>query len=566
MPSGRGAAALVALSLLSAACTGGSRSPRPGPAGNPLPTSTVPPAAPRTIGSGTRPNVLILLSDDQAFRLFTRQLMPQTFSKLVDQGVYFSRNYVNDSECCPSRASILTGLYAHDTGVDSNFRPLDGTTPARPTFVQALQEAGYRTMLDGKYLNSESCRRQPGWSEWICGKDKQMTEVDPVLTVGGRTGVVRGYTADILAARAIDFIRRDEDPNHPFFVYYTPRDPHLPANDPRAAGVPIPPYRPPSFNAPVGPDPPAWTRLPPLGPKRLKVLDGQHTRMAQQLPPLDADIGRILDALGSRADDTLVIYMSDNGFLYGEHRMTGKTQPYEESVRVPLALRWPAVLPPSRHFSSSALTSNVDLAPTVMDAAGIPWSADGMSLLPLLARTTTRVRGGVLTEWCKAGLGPCPHFSTGLAPPYWGLETERWAYIEYSTGERELYDLQRDPYELRNLAAVAAEAPIVERLSALLAALRTPRSPPDTTIAVGPSASPSRPGSVSFEYFSQSRQARFECTLVGPGRSGRWAGCDGGRASYGGLSAGSYTFSVRARASNGTLDRTPASRTFTLPR
>jgi N-acetylglucosamine-6-sulfatase len=560
MRFGRAGVAVLAAACLVGSCTSSPRKPRT--TGSPIPTSPVSPTGSGTAGSGKRPNVLILLSDDQAFRLFTPDLMPRTFSQLVDQGVDFTRNYVNDSECCPSRATIMTGLYSHDTGVDSNFRPLDGTTPARPTFVQALHEAGYRTMLDGKYLNSESCAPQPGWDQWICGKDQQMTEVNPILTVAGHTGVVHGYTADILADHAIDFIRANADPNHPFFVYYTPRDPHLPANDPRAASMRIPPYRPPSYNAPIGPNAPRWTQLPPLGPKKIKAVDDEHTKMAQQLPPLDADIGRILSALGNRANDTLVIYMSDNGFMYGEHRMTDKTQPYEESVRVPLVLRWPAILPPSRHFVSNALTENIDLAPTIMDAAGISWAADGTSLLPLLAGTTTHVHDGVLTEWCQAGLGPCPHFSTGLAPPYWGLETERYAYVEYSTGERELYDLQADPYELRNLSGDPAEAGIMRQLSAQLAALRTPRSPPDTTIAVGPTASS---GSVSFDYFSQSRETGFECMLAGPGQAAAWKACDGGRASFRGLGGGTYTFQVRARGAAGTLDPTPASRTFTLP-
>ena len=245
MRLGRVAAAALALTYLAASCTGTAKPPGRTSPGTPIPTSPVSPTG-SSPGSGNRPNVLILLSDDQAFRLFTGRLMPRTFADLVNRGVYFTRNYVNDSECCPSRASILTGLFAHDTGVDANTRPLDGTTPARPTFVQALHDAGYRTMLDGKYLNSESCAPQPGWDEWICGKDPQMSEVDPILTIAGHTGVVHGYTADILADHAIDFIRRNADPAHPFFVYYTPRDPHLPANDPRSATVRIPPYRPPS--------------------------------------------------------------------------------------------------------------------------------------------------------------------------------------------------------------------------------------------------------------------------------------------------------------------------------
>jgi N-acetylglucosamine-6-sulfatase len=556
----RWAALLVVVNVLATGCTHTKPSPSPPGSTPPSVTTTGPHTA--VEGQGRRPNVLVLLSDDQAFRLFERKLMPRTFSKLVDQGAWFTRNYVNDSECCPSRASILTGLYAHDTGVDSNFRPLDGTAPVRPTFVEALHQAGYRTMLDGKYLNSESCDRRPGWDEWVCGRDMSMSEVDPVLTVDGTTSTVHGFTADILADHAVDFIRHT-DRRRPFFVYYSPRDPHLPANDPRGGGVPIARYRPPSFNA--QPDPstkPRWARLPALGPPGVRHIDEIRTRMAQQLPPLDAAMGRILDALGDRAADTLVIYMSDNGFLYGEHRMTDKTQPYEESVRVPLAIRWPRVLPPSEHFVSSALTENVDLAPTIMDAAGIPWAADGTSLLTLLSRRAMLVHHGVLTEWCQAGLGPCPQFSTGKAPPYWGLETERYAYIEYETGERELYDLNADPFQLMNLAVQASRRTLVSELAAQLRALRTSRSPPDTTIAIGPPG-PQSSGPVSFEFFSQSRTTGFDCRLFGPGQGG-WHPCPTGSETFPSLQAGHFTFEVRAKAADGTLDPTPARREFTI--
>jgi N-acetylglucosamine-6-sulfatase len=512
-----------------------------------------------------KPNILMLIVDDQAFRLFTRQYMPEVFSRLVDQGVWFDRNYVNDSQCCPSRASILTGLYAHDTGVDSNFRPLDGRTPARPTFVRTLHDAGYRTMLAGKYLNSESCDPQPGWDRWVCGQDKTMTEVDPVLTIAGVTSTVKGYTADILADQAIDFTRQNDDPAHPFFVYYAPTDPHLPANDPRASTLPVPAYRPPSYN--VQPDPltkPRWTRLPPLSGQMQREVDAWHTRMARQLPPLDADIGRILDAVEARAADTLVIFMSDNGFLYGEHRMTDKTQPYEESVRVPLVIRYPRALAPAKHFVSHALTENTDLAPTVMDAAGIAWEADGTSLLPILKGTTPTVHPqGVLTEWCQAGLGPCPSFATGPPPHYWALETDRYVYIEYATGETELYDLERDPFELTNLAGVPSDRNLGERLATQLGALRAPPATPGTTIAVGPvGAAPA--GQVSFEFFSQARTTTFACRLEGPGQSGVTAPCPSGRVTYGPLGAGRYTFIVVATDAAGHRDATPATRAFTV--
>ena len=553
--------ALAVASVL-ASCTGSS---------GPVPPSTAPPGSSASPSAPaphpSQPNVVVLLSDDQAFRIFDRSLMPNVFGQLVDKGVNFTRAYVNVSQCCPSRASILTGLYSHDTGVDSNTVPLDGRLPLRPVFPTALREAGYTTGLFGKYLNSEPCAPQPGWDRWVCGTPN--TEVNPELNIDGQRLSFKGYTADILASRAVDFIHAAEAKNQPFFVYYAPKDPHLPANDPRDKR-PVPPYEPPSLNADPQPaSKPAWTRLPPLDARNLGKAQNWHTLMTRQIPPLDAAMGTILRAIGRQSNETLVIFMSDNGFMYGEHRMTSKNEPYEESVRVPMVIRFPQVLPEDQAFSSSALLSNVDLAPTIMDAAGIPWKADGTSLLPLVGRKSATVRDGLLIEWCQAGhTKPCQsekkaeELNVLAIPNYWELETERYAYVEYATGERELYDLVSDPYEMTNLASDPAHASLVARLHAQLAALRAPPQTPDTTIATGPTGTVTT-GKVTFVFFSQSRTTGFRCKLTGPGHSG-WTPCDHGWIPYRDLKPGAYTFTVQAIDAAGHPDPTPASRDFTL--
>jgi len=512
---------------------------------------------------------VILLSDDQAFRIFDRDLMPNVFSQLVDQGVDFTRAYVNVSQCCPSRSSILTGLYSHDSGVDSNTFHLDGQNPIRPTFPAALQVAGYRTGLFGKYLNSETCDPQPGWSKWVC--TDAGTEVNPPLNIDGKTSTGQGYTADILARKAVSFIEDRHSPNKPFLLYYAPKDPHLPADDPRDTRA-VPDYKPPSWNA--LPDPgsrPKWARLPPLNATDQQVAERWHRNMTRQIPPLDHAMGSILDAIEPVARDTLVIFLSDNGFMYGEHRLTSKNQPYEESVRVPMVVRYPRVLAPSKPFVSDALVSNVDIAPTVMNAVGIPWEADGTSLLPLLSGRASRVRDGLLFEWCQADN---PHDSCQaearaeelnafLLPHYWGIETERYVYVEYATGESELYDLKKDPYEMTNLAATASAAPLKSRLAGQLAALRAPPPEPGTTIATGPSGSVSV-SAVTFEFFSQARTTTFRCKLEGPGQAGSWSACNSGTQGYSGLGAGTYSFTVQATDAAGRLDPTPAVRPFTI--
>ena len=547
------------IALLGAACTEntGRAFPRP--------THAVTATAPSMVTAKGRPNVVVLLSDDQAVSLFDRRLMPNVYSQLIDRGANFTRGYVNVSQCCPSRASILTGLYAHNTGVDSNMISLDAQVPARPTIATALHAAGYRTMLAGKYLNSESCEPRPGWDEWVCGT--KVTQVDPQLNVNGRTVQRHGYTTDIVGSFAIDFIERNRDPDHPFFLYYAPKTPHLPANDKRAVSLAVPPYRPPSYDAlPNHLSRPAWTRIPPLSGHVRQQIQARHRSMTRQIPPLDDVIGRILKEIGDRAANTLVVFLSDNGFLYGEHRLSDKNAPYEESVRVPFVVRFPEVLPAERHFTSDALVSNVDVAPTIMEAAGIPWEADGHSLLPILDGRRDGVRDALLIEWCKArDKGPCPpgeFLLVGVTiPPFYGIETDRFVYVHYATEERELYDLRSDPYEMTNLANRTEFTNVVRDLESRLTELTKPPPTPGTTIADGPVGTISA-RAVTFRFFSQSRTSVFRCTLTGPGRVEQPQPCDRGVVTYGSLSTGAYVLTVRAIDESGVPDPTPATRRF----
>ena len=152
-----------------------------------------------------RPNILLLISDDQAWSDFTPALMPSVYAQLVDQGVLFKRAYVNTSLCCPSRSQIITGLYEHHTGVDTNTVPLE-----RPTIVEALHDVGYRTMLAGKYLNSWPCTPRPEFDRWACvGTPLPSTYsmIDPLINVDGEWASYQGYQTDILADQLVSFVR-----------------------------------------------------------------------------------------------------------------------------------------------------------------------------------------------------------------------------------------------------------------------------------------------------------------------------------------------------------------------
>jgi N-acetylglucosamine-6-sulfatase len=575
----RAGLASILIVLVATACTGSGRvrgSPRP----SPQPSASASETAPSTISAKGKPNFIILLSDDQAEQLFNRRLMPRVFGQLVDQGMNFTRAYVNVSLCCPSRASILTGLYSHDTGVQDNVDPLDGQTPIRANIGQALHDIGYRTMLDGKYLNSEKCDPQPGWDQWVCGEEGSQDPtkaagmfdgIDPIFNVDGQVKHFTGYTTDILANFAVQFIDQNRDPDHPFLLFFTPHAPHAlpdPARyDPRYQSLAVPQYDPPSFNA--QPDPaslPAWLRRPPLSPAALALNRQKLVKMTQQVPVIDNAVGRILDAVKDRMENTFVLYMTDNSFMYGEHRILGKVAPYEESVKVPFVVRYPKLIPANGAFSTDALVENVDVAPTIMELAGIPWEADGASLVPLLTKRSASVHDGLLLEHCEVDVTDkkCQRGQLGHLPPLWGVETEQYQYFEYSTGEAELYDLRADPFELRNLAGLAQYAGVRQQLSSQIAALRRPPPTPGTTIVTGPAGEDPVSGAVRFVFFSQAPTSTFQCRLARPGQNAAWTPCRTGVVTYPSLGQGRYTFAVRAIDSTGHMDPTPAERTFSV--
>lgn len=509
------------------------------------------------------PNFLILLSDDQSFRIFDRALMPRVFGDLVDRGVNFTRAYVNVPLCCPSRVTLLTGLRAGHTGVDTNSTKLEREGgPARPTFVRALYESGYRTMLAGKYLNSETCAPREGWDRWACIRGGG--QIDPTINDDGRRARHQGYTTDLLADRVVKFISDARADARPFFALYSPNSPHEPANDPRAQSMPITINNPPSYDA--QPDPaslPQWVRADPFNDTVHTEARSAYERMARQLPLLDSNIGRILDALGPDAENTFVLFMSDNGYLYGEHRLGGKSgSPYEESVRVPFVIRYPGIPQGGRAFTSGTLVGNADVAATIMEIAGIPWSADGRSLVPILNGGAPRVRDDLLLEWCTVNKQACvEERENRTAPVYRGVVTERYSYIEYETGEAELYDLSSDPFQLRNLAVQSSHASLRRQLSARIAALAGEPATPETTIASGPQDVRVR-NSAEFEFFSPALSTTFRCMLEGPGRASEWAPCDGGRVRYEKLKPGTYRFRVHAVDERSAADPTPAERAF----
>ena len=420
-----------------------------------------------------RPNVVVILTDDQ--RWDTLSAMPTVQSALVGNGVTFSNAFVVNPLCCPSRASLLTGRYSHSTKIYTNgaFRLFDDSS----TLATWLRRAGYRTGFFGKYLNTYAGTYvPPGWSRWVAFSPANVDNYfDYRLNINGslvaRGGLPEDYSTDVLAAQAEAFIRTDT--TRPFFALFAPYSPHKPATPaPRHQGAfpGLPPWRPASYNEPNVGDKPGWVRAQrPLDSGAQASLDDFRARQLRSLRSVDEAVARLLDALADtgRLQDTVVVFTSDNGMLLGEHRLIGKQAPYEESIRVPLVIRFDRLATGTRTETRQAL--NVDLAPTVAALAGVAAPrAEGRSLAPLLRNRSVAWRREFLVESLNAG----PNRDV---PTYCAVRGRGYVYVAYGTREEELYDLTVDSDQLLNRARAPALSSVLVRFRRHVLRLCNPR-------------------------------------------------------------------------------------------
>jgi N-acetylglucosamine-6-sulfatase len=430
-----------------------------------------------------RPNIVLVVTDDQ--RWDTMNMMPAVERLLVEGGVTFRNAFTTTPSCCPARVSLLTGQYSHTSGVfDGSADNAPGGAPAfedESSLATWLDEAGYRTGLVGKYLNdySELPRGYvpPGWDEWFTLADRppQVRYYDYRLNENGAI-VPYGddpadYSTRVLQRKALDFVRGDG----PFFLYLAPIAPHPPSQpDPRDRSASVAAWIPsPSFDEDDVSDKPGKAKV------RLDRSDVERLRgdMLRSLLGVDRAVEAVaaaIDAAG-RSDETYFVYTSDNGFLWGEHRLTGKVWPYEESVRVPLVIRPPGGRP-TRVVDELVL--DIDVAPTIAELAGVEGGrpSDGRSLVPLLDGREDGWRHRFVIEF----LG----FAPGI-PPYVGLRTDRFVYVEYRNGWRELYDVRRDPYQLTNLLGDPGSSNVEEIARSLRRELRRMTAGVDLETSVG---------------------------------------------------------------------------------
>ena len=437
------------------------------------------------------------MTDDQTAAQFDTKVMPYTTRFFAERGTEFDQAMAAPPLCCPARAGFLTGQYPHNNGVDANtpgyplLREPDSTLPVW------LRRAGYRTGFVGKYLNGYElvggAEPAPGWDRWLqvqgyadyFGYD--VSDDGHVSQAG--TGP-RDYSTRLLTREAIHFADDASAGGDPFFLWLAYNAPHtltggypppcdgIVAQPPssrayeRFADTPLP--EPGSFDEADVSDKGRWVSSQQLGDGEIETMTKRWRCGLAALRAVDTGFHRLMESLeaSGELDDTLVVFLSDNGYFFGEHRIADdKRLPYEPALRVPLAIRMPAGADqPSR---SDALVANVDLAPTMIDLASArPCIADrcrppdGRSLVPLLT--------GDEGEW-PHDRGVLVELDDGFT--YSAIRTPGHLYAELTADrqgplpqpETELYDLAADPDELENLAGAdpELEAGLAERLGAL---------------------------------------------------------------------------------------------------
>ena len=420
-----------------------------------------------------KPNIIFILADD--LDKASTQKIGRLRKYIGDKGATFQNAFVSESVCCPSRATILRGQYPQNHLVHRNSPPLGGFETfhhlGRENSTVATwldRKAGYRTAFVGaKYLNGYGKRTYvpPGWDEWYALSPRALNQNGQIREYPAGT-----YQDDLLSRITRDFIRRQKGKDRPFFVHLSLKAPHEP---PR----PAPRYedwfkgerapRTPSFNEQDVSDKPRWVRNRSLLSSAAKRrIDSKYRDRLRTMAAVGEMAGKLVGALkdANQLNNTYIVFASDNGYHQGQHRLEfGKNAAYEEDIRIPLMIRGPGI---PAGIKKGAMVLNNDFAPTFARWAGVtpPAFVDGRSFASLIDgnpetgpsswRTAFEVR-----FWQKP--------SGGGTPSYQAVRTTRYLYVEYETGERELYDLAEDPDQLRNFYGSADPALIAELQSRL---------------------------------------------------------------------------------------------------
>ena len=419
-------------------------------------------AAPAVQTQPARRNIVFLLTDDHRYNFIGALGHPwlkgQTpnLDRMVQRGVHFRNAFVTSSLCSPSRATILTSRYMHSHNVTDNFSALN---PALPTFSQLLRQNGYRTAFFGKWhMGGDSDEPQPGFDHWLSFRGQGEYQ-NPQVNLNGVRQKMQGNMTDILTAQARAFMK--DNASRPFCVYLSHKAVHSPFQPPdRHASL---------FEGRTVPRPktmlykeeyyrqwPDWVRRRRFTRHGVdgmldsdEPFDLHYRKYCQCLIGIDESVGAVFEQLEQSRllDNTLVVYMGDNGYMWGEHGLIDKRAMYESSIRVPMLAHCPSLFGSARQVDSMAL--NLDIGPTFLDAAGVkpPSSMQGRSLLPVAqGRTPENWRREFLYEYAWEQDFP-------YTPNIVGLRTETHSLMHYpgTWDIPELYDLQNDPEQISNL-------------------------------------------------------------------------------------------------------------------
>jgi N-acetylglucosamine-6-sulfatase len=451
----------------------------------------LPAPLPAAGAAAPRPNIVHIMVDDMSadalgFRGKYPFIQTPNIDRLAREGLVFDNHFVTTSLCSPSRACILTGRYAHCTGVPDNSG--NDPDPSLPTYPALLQAAGYVTAHIGKWHMREDDAPRPGFTHWV-GFEGQGRYFDPLLNTNGVQKIHKGYITDILTDETLAFMEKYA--GRPFAVNLWHKAMHGPFQPPPRHAVP---------GHAEYPKPATWDddlSGKNAGMRRARLYGVHHEKWlaseGEPIPPgvpppafdadatdlyrrhlstlraVDESVGRILDLLEKKGilDQTVVIFTADNGYFLGEFAWRDKRLAYDPSMRAPLVLRYP---PAGRGKHITALTTQLDFAETFLDWAGIPAPAtmQGKSWRPLLEGKTGSVRDHVFYEYFQEAYAP-GH------PTILAIRTGRWKYITFPYEKKsaytdELYDLREDPLETKNLARDSA---CKKTLSALKHTLKT---------------------------------------------------------------------------------------------
>ena len=432
-------------------------------------------------------NVVVVMTDDQEAE--SVRFLPHV-ARMARRGTTFREFFATTPLCCPSRASFLTGKYSHNHEVlgnrlpDGGFQAFDGSD----TLAVWMRQAGYRTAHIGRYLNNYGAPNHPGdpkevppgWDVWevpVLDTEFQMfnytlNENGDLRDYGSRP---RDYQTDVLARKAVGFVEEEAGRGRPFFLSVATLAPHdegvlegvdaarNPRPAPRHRGTfsdqPLP--RPASFDeAAIEDKPPRVRNVPRLSPTAIEQMERAYRSRLESLLAVDEMVADLVGALrrAGELEDTLFLFTSDNGYLLGQHRVRGKASQYEEAIRAPLVIAGPGFPAGAKRHQPSA---NVDLAPTILEVTGVRASEelDGASLVPVANDSATGSKRTLLLEMLTKH-------------KFVGVHTDRFVYVQHENGPVELYDLHRDPHQLRNVADDRRYSRVRARLAERLEALR----------------------------------------------------------------------------------------------